>query len=276
MSPPIATPRSRALGFGLRKTRQERGFGLRQLARATGVHPAELSNWELGLRVPKVEEVALLLGQLRVSVEERERLFELAEHAREPNWLEKEMPDDGDPHDAGRVRAHRGFDLQLAADGRARAAADARLRAGDPGVGGSPAAGGTAPAGGHDPPGGVAVPRARCSFLLGEIALRQPISSPEILLDQLRHLLELPRRLAVRVVPFGGDFHPGLNRSFAVLECSDLPSIVFLDQHRGSAYIYDEDQVADYKSAAKTVTSLALDVDESRACIEGVIVELEA
>jgi hypothetical protein len=78
------------------------------------------------------------------------------------------------------------------------------------------------------------------------------------------------------VVPSGGDFHPGLNGSFAVFEYSDLPSIVFLDQHRGSAYLYDEDQVADYKSAAKTVACLALDVDESRAFIEGVIAELEA
>jgi hypothetical protein len=49
-----------------------------------------------------------------------------------------------------------------------------------------------------------------------------------------------------------------------------------LDQHRGSAYIYDDDQVADYKSAAKTMASLALDVGESRAFIEGVIAELEA
>ncbi|MCR6487077.1 helix-turn-helix transcriptional regulator [Amycolatopsis sp. OK19-0408] len=254
-------------------------MGLRELARATGVHPAELSNWELGLRVPKVEEVALLLGQLRVGVAERERLFELAEYAREPNWLEKDMPDapailttlaeyertavsivswqpmvvHGLLQTADYARAilaYGGSPAELVEQRlRVRMIRQAAIRA-------------------HRAP--------QCIFLLSEIALRQRIGGTETLLDQLRYLLDLPPKLAVRVVPSGGDFHPGLNGSFAVLEYSDLPSIVFLDQHRGSAYIYDEDQVADYKSAAKTVTSLALDADASRARVEGVIAELEA
>jgi transcriptional regulator with XRE-family HTH domain len=82
----------------LRKARMARGYGLRELARATDMYPAELSNWELGLRVPKVEEVALLLGQLRVGAEERKRLLELAEHAREPNWLEATVAPDVAAH----------------------------------------------------------------------------------------------------------------------------------------------------------------------------------
>jgi transcriptional regulator with XRE-family HTH domain len=279
MSPPIATPRSRALGFGLRKTRKERGVGLRELARATGVHPAELSNWELGLRVPKVEEVALLLGQLRVGVPERQRLLDLAEHAREPNWLEKEMPDAPailttlaeyertaaaifswqpmlvhgllqTPDYARSILSYGGSPAQLVEQRlRVRMVRQAAMRE-------------------YRAP--------ECSILLGEIALRQQIGGPETLVDQLRHLVGLPRRLAVRVVPSGGGFHPGLNGSFSVFEYSDLPAIVFLDQHRGSAYIYDEEQVADYKSAAKTMASLALDVDASRAFMEGVIAELEA
>ncbi|MEV7039919.1 helix-turn-helix transcriptional regulator [Amycolatopsis sp. NPDC051061] len=275
----MATPRSRALGFGLRKTRKERGLGLRQLARATGVHPAELSNWELGLRVPKVEEVALLLGQLRVEVAERERLFELAEHAREPNWLEKEMPDAPailtTLAEYERTAASIFSWQPMVVHGLLQTPDYARAILA---YGGSPA---------HLVEQRLRVRLIRqaaireyrapeCSILLGEIALRQPIGGTETLVGQLRHLLELPRGLAVRVVRFGGDFHPGLNGSFSVFEYSDLPAIVFLDQHRGSAYIYDDEQVADYKSAAKTMASLAMDVAESRAFIEGVIAELEA
>ncbi|MFF1606195.1 helix-turn-helix transcriptional regulator [Amycolatopsis sp. NPDC058278] len=279
MPPPIATPRSRALGFGLRKARKARGYGLRELARATGVHAAELSNWELGLRVPRIEEVALLLGQLRVLGAERDRLFELARTAREPNWAEKEMPDAPailttlaeyertaatifswqpmlvhgllqTPDYARAILSYGGSPAQLVEQRlRVRLVRQAAVRE----------------------------PRApECSILLGEVALRQQIGGPETLVGQLRHLVDLPRRLAVRVVPSGGGFHPGLNGSFSVFEYSDLPAIVFLDQHRGSAYIYDEDQVADYKSAAKTMASLALNVDESRAFIEEVIAELEA
>ncbi|WP_103353991.1 helix-turn-helix transcriptional regulator [Amycolatopsis sp. CA-128772] len=279
MPPPIATPRSRALGFGLRKARKARGYGLRELARATGVHAAELSNWELGLRVPKIEEVAVLLGQLRVPAVERARLFDLVRTAREPNWAEKEMPDAPailttlaeyertaaaifswqpmlvhgllqTPDYARAVLSYGGSPAQLVEQRlRVRMTRQAALRE-------------------HRAP--------ECSILLGEIALRQQIGGPETLAEQLRHLIDLPRRLAVRVVPAGGGFHPGLNGSFSVFEYSDLPAIVFLDQHRGSAYIYDEEQVADYKSAAKTMGSLALDVDASRAFIEGVIAELEA
>ncbi|WIY04630.1 helix-turn-helix transcriptional regulator [Amycolatopsis mongoliensis] len=279
MPPPIATPRSRALGFGLRKARTARGYGVRELARAADVHPADLSNWELGSRVPKVEEVAVLLGQLRVPAEERKRLLELAGHAREPNWLEKEMPNAPailttlaeyertaasifswqpmvvhgllqTPDYARAILAYGGSPTHLVEQRmRVRMIRQAALRE-------------------H--------PAPECSILLGEIALRQRIGGTETLIGQLRHLLDLPRRLAVRVVRFGGDFHPGLNGSFSVFEYSDLPAIVFLDQHRGSAYIYDDDQVADYKSAAKTVASLALDAAGSRAFIEGVIAELEA
>ncbi|MFB9684596.1 helix-turn-helix domain-containing protein [Amycolatopsis plumensis] len=279
MSPPIATPRSRALGFGLRKARKARGYGLRELARATDVHAAELSNWELGLRVPKIEEVALLLGQLRVLGAERDRLFELARTAREPNWLEKEMPDAPailtslaeyertaaaifswqpmlvhgllqTPDYARTILAYGGSAPQLVEQRlRVRTIRQTAMRE-------------------HRAP--------EYSIVLGEAALRQEIGGTEILTEQLRYLVGLPRRLAVRVVPAGGGFHPGLNGSFSVFEYSDLPAIVFLDQHRGSAYIYDEDQVTDYKSAAKTMGSLALDVDESRAFIEGVIAELEA
>ena len=279
MPPPIATPRSRALGFGLRKARKARGYGLRELARATGVHAAELSNWELGLRVPRIEEVALLLGQLRVLGEERDRLFELARTAREPNWAEKEMPDAPailttlaeyertaaaifswqpmlvhgllqTPDYARAILSYGGSPAELVEQRlhvrMVRQAAMREYRA------------------------------PECSIVLGEIALRQQVGGPETLIDQLRHLAGLPRRFAVRVVPAGGDFHPGLNGSFSVFEYSDLPAIVFLDQYRGSAYLYAEDQVADYKSAAKTMASLALNVADSRAFVEGVIAELEA
>ena len=45
--------------------------------------------------------------------------------------------------------------------------------------------------------------------------------------------------------------------------------------HRGSAYLYDEGDVADYKAAAFVVQNLAIDQD-SLALIAEVITELEA
>ncbi|QRP46745.1 helix-turn-helix transcriptional regulator [Amycolatopsis sp. FDAARGOS 1241] len=94
----IATPRARALGFSLRAAREERRMALRELARMARISPGHLHNWETGLRVPKESEVGLLAGCLRMTVEERDRLGELARNAREPNWLESVVP--GAPNEA--------------------------------------------------------------------------------------------------------------------------------------------------------------------------------
>src|SRR5690349_4264608 len=92
MSSPFATPRARALGFGMKKARKGRGLGVRRLARLTALSPQEISNWEHGKRVPRIEEVATILGALRVPPDERARLFDLARTANEPNWLEQHAP----------------------------------------------------------------------------------------------------------------------------------------------------------------------------------------
>ncbi|SEF28509.1 Helix-turn-helix [Amycolatopsis pretoriensis] len=281
MSPPIATPRSRALGFGLRKARLARGCGLRELARATDVYPAELSNWELGLRVPKLEEVALLLGQLRVGLAERNRLLELAEHAREPNWLESTMP--GAPADVsayveyertasamlswepnlvpGLLQTREYVRRIVAEPGRGpdevdrrteiRLARQKRLRGRDP---------------------------LQYSVLIGESAIRQGLGGPTVMAEQLRRLLfELDRpNIGLRIVPATELGHPGLHGSFTVLEFIGLPPIVFLEQYRASAYLYDDDQIAAYRAAAKTLASLALSEPDSARYLREVIAELEA
>jgi transcriptional regulator with XRE-family HTH domain len=278
MPPPIATPRSRALGFGLRKTRKARGYGLRELARAADVQPAELSNWELGLRVPKVEEVALLLGQLRVGAEERKRLLELAEHAREPNWLEATVAPDVAAHAEFERAASAVFTWQpilmpgllqtedyiralVAIPQRARDEIERltavkltrqeRLR-------------------GHD--------RLDYTVLLGEFALRRGFGGRAVMAEQLRRLLGAMSRenIRLRILPATDHGHPGVWGSWSILEFPTLPPIVFLEQYQGSAYLYDDDQVAAYRAAAESMTSLALNEPDSAQLLREVIAELEA
>ncbi|MFJ7211282.1 helix-turn-helix transcriptional regulator [Amycolatopsis sp. NPDC098790] len=278
MSPPIATPRSRALGFGLRTARLARGYGLRELARATDVHPAELSNWELGLRVPKMEEVALLLGQLRVGLAERNRLLELAEHAREPNWLESTV--------APEVAAHAEFEraattvftwqpilmpglLQTEDYIRAVVALPQRTR--------------------EEVERLTAVKLARqerlrgpdrldYTVLLGESALRRGFGGPAAMAEQLRRLLTAMNRenIGLRILPATDHGHPGVWGSFSILEFPALPPIVFLEQYQGCAYLYDDDQVAAYRAAIGSMTSLALSEPDSAQLLREVIGELEA
>ncbi|GAB3369700.1 Scr1 family TA system antitoxin-like transcriptional regulator [Amycolatopsis echigonensis] len=81
------TPRARALGAALRRARVDARFGLRELARRAGVGAALLSNWELALRVPSVEDVAGLLGALGITGQRKEELLGLARGGLGPNWV---------------------------------------------------------------------------------------------------------------------------------------------------------------------------------------------
>jgi transcriptional regulator with XRE-family HTH domain len=277
----VATPRSRALGFGIRAARTARNLGVRELARLAGVVAQDLSHWESGTRVPKIEQVALLLGALRVEPAERKRLLELARNAREPNWLEHSIPGISPRLSAfieyertasaifawepllipGLLQTPEYVRTILAAAGRPRAEEELRIKV---------RLMRQEVLTGRDP--------SPYTALLAETALRQRRGGAEIMAPQLRHLAELAQRrnVSLRVLPDNEDFHPGLNGSFVIFDYADLPPIVFLEQYRGSAYLYDEQQVADYRAAQRAMAALALSEQESCALVGEVIADLEA
>lgn len=269
------------MGFGLRTARVARGLGMRELARMVDVRPQELSHWEIGTRVPKIAQVGLLLGAVRVEPVERQRLLELAEYAREPNWLERSIPGISPRLSAfieyertasaifawepllipGLLQTPDYVRTILAAAGRPRAEEELRIK--------------------------VRLLRQEVltgrdplpyTVFLAETALRQRRGGPEIMAPQLRHLDEMAQRrnVSLRVLPDNEEFHPGLNGSFVIFDFADLPPIIFLEQYRGSAYLYDEQQVADYQAARRMMATLALSEQESCALVREVITELEA
>ncbi|MEV6446821.1 helix-turn-helix transcriptional regulator [Amycolatopsis sp. NPDC051716] len=277
MATPFATPRARALGFGLRTCREARNLGVRQLARKIGVHAQELSNWEYGKRIPKVEQVALLLGFLVVEPGERARLLELARTAREPSWLEQSMP-------GRKLGAYVDYEREAS---ELFGWEPALL----PGLFQTPAYARIALAGfgvvGDELEKLVALREARRSLLrgprptpfravVGEAALRPEFIERPVMVDQLRFLLQLSRRPNISLQVFRGSprFHAGLCGPFVILDFPQLPPIVFLEQFRASAYLYAEDQVADYRSAAKNLAALAMSEQDSCAFIGEVIAEL--
>src|SRR3954471_7737819 len=281
MSTRVATPRSRALGFGLRTARLARDLGMRELARLVDVRPQELSHWEAGTRVPKIAQVGLLLGALRVEPVERQRLLDLAEYAREPNWLEHSIPGISPKLSAfieyertasaifawepllipGLLQQPDYVRTILAAAGRPRAEEELRIKV---------RLLRQEVLTGRDP--------SPYTVFLAETALRQRRGGAEIMAPQLKHLAAMAQRrnVSLRVLPDNEEFHPGLNGSFVIFDFSDLPPIVFLEQYRGSAYLYDEQQVADYRAAQRAMAALALSEQESLALLGEVIADLEA
>ncbi|MEV4149962.1 helix-turn-helix transcriptional regulator [Amycolatopsis sp. NPDC049691] len=275
MATPFATPRARALGFGLRSCRTARNLGVRELARLIGVLPQELSNWEYGKRIPKVEQVGLLV----VEPGERARLLDLAKNAAEVSWLEKVMPG---------VSLKPGTYVQYEREASDLFGWEPALV---PGLLQTPAYARTVLAGfgvvGAENERLALARQTRRGLLtnpwpaefravVGEAVLRPDFIEPTVMVEQLRFLRTFSQRsnVSLQVLPHSPGFHPGLCGPFVILGFPNLPPIVFIEQYRSSAYLYAADQVADYRSAAQTLAALALSEQESCALIGEVIAEL--
>ncbi|MFJ9785832.1 helix-turn-helix domain-containing protein [Amycolatopsis sp. NPDC101161] len=272
MSPPFATPRARALGFGMKKARLARKLGVRELARLAQLSPQEISNWEHGKRVPRPEEVATILAVLRVAPDERARLFDLVRHANEPDWLAAATFVEYERTASAMVQWAPSLVpglLQTPAYIRALFATTPRAKA--------------------DIEERVMRRLARREVLssrhalpfravLGEAVLHLNIGGREVMAEQLRHVLAVSRarNVSVRVLPEGCGHHPGLYGPFVIFDFADLPPIVYLELYRGNGYLYHREHVADYRSAAESLSALALSESESERLIQGVLAELEA
>ncbi|MFJ7213582.1 Scr1 family TA system antitoxin-like transcriptional regulator [Amycolatopsis sp. NPDC098790] len=74
-NPPPHLPALLALSTSLRAARTQRNMGLRQLANRLGIQAQILSLWETGKRPPTLEDVAHILGFLRVDPTEYKRIM---------------------------------------------------------------------------------------------------------------------------------------------------------------------------------------------------------
>lgn len=251
---------------------------MRELARLIDVLPQELSNWEYGKRIPKPEQVALLMGVLVVGPEERARLLDLARTAREPSWLEKAVPgvaSGGATYAEHEREATEMFDWEPVVI---------------PGLFQTPAYCHALLSARKMAPRGIekvvlarlarrqVLTRERPSVyhvLVGERALRSGVGGEQVMVEQLQHLQQASMRRSVRlqVLPDRAGAHAGLFNNFSLLDFAALPPIVFIELFRASAYLYEDDQVADYRTAAKTLAGLALSEQDSCAFIGEMIAQ---
>jgi len=275
MKPTSTSPGSRALAASLREVRVARGKGLRELARMVRILPQLLSAWEKGQRVPQPEDVARLLGALRVDDVTYERMMRLARHARDDNWLDS-TPADLPPVLSGILEyertASRIFNwevaivpglLQTADYARALlsnsqidlAQADyrlvARMRRQSILHGAEP---------------------VRLTAIVDEAVIRREVGSPDIMSDQVDQLLEVSRlgNVSLRIVPGDVGYHPGLAGAFVHYEFAQLPPIVYLEHHHASSFLHDDAGVGRYRTLAKLLKEKALSEDGTRALLREV------
>lgn len=273
------TPRAKALAAALRQARDNTGVAGREIARRLGVSHAAVSHWETGKRVPRLEDVASLLAVLGVTGDDRERILELARHAADPDWLTVGIPGVVQQL-AGVMECERTAKFiaewsPWVIPGLLQSSDYARAIIG---------AGGVSPA---DVEARLIVRLGRRDVLsrrdldelvvlIGEPAIRQEIGGPTVMAEQLRYLLRLAGSgITMQVVPIGKGWHPGLMGPFIFYRFEDSPSIVHIEHHRSSAFVFDDNDVAEYQTALATVRGAALNPTESAALINQVITGLE-
>ena len=266
-------PAARTLAASLREEREARKVGLRVLADMLGILPQLLSAWEKGHRLPSVEDVSSILALLGITGEQRDRIRTLARHAREPNWLASSNADIS--HALTALLTFEGTATKIAswspllipgllqtpdyirsimdASKVKIEEADERLRI-------------------RLKRQSVLTRRDPVVFraLIGEWALRETVGNPDIMSDQIDHLLGMSQRtnISVRIVPAGTGYHSGLLGPFEIYEFADTPPITFVEHVRSSAFLHEGEQTRVHQRVAKMLGERALSEAASRELLE--------
>jgi uncharacterized protein DUF5753/helix-turn-helix protein len=107
--------------------------------------------------------------------------------------------------------------------------------------------------------------------ILDEAVLRRPIGSPDIMWQQLGHLLEAADWPAVtlQIIPFGAGAHPGISGAFTVFEYADPaePDIVYLEHTTNDVYIESAKETSVYRAAFDRLSAAAMPPEESRTLV---------
>ncbi|WP_338599185.1 helix-turn-helix transcriptional regulator [Saccharopolyspora sp. SCSIO 74807] len=274
------TPRARALAAAIRSTRENSGVSGRELSKRLGLSHGTISHWETGRRVPTPEDVASFLAVAGVTGKERQRLLDLARHASEPNWLTVGMP--GIPQQlAGAVECERSATsivewAPMGLPGLLQTADYARAIATASGL----------PA--HEVERRVTIRVGRrevitrrnpvqFTALIGEDAIRDRIGPPEVMADQLHHVLDCLERdnITVQVVRRCIGWHPGIAGPFVLYEFTDSPAVVHLEHFSSGAFVPDNDDVEAYRGAVESIGHIALSAAETTRFIKKLADEKE-
>jgi transcriptional regulator with XRE-family HTH domain len=268
------------LGGQLRRLRESRGITAQAAARAIRGSESKISRIELGRNAIREIDVLDLLTFYGVDATEREQLLNLAEQANRPGWW------------------HRFNDILpdwfQAYVGMEEAATSIRI---------------------YEPqfiPGLLQTPRYTAAVLtmcdipiseaerhvilrkerqrrftegrvklwaiIEETALRRPIGSKEILLDQLQYLLSLTDRsnLTLQIIPFGRGGH-AVPSGFTILRFgdSDLQDVAYLEHLTSALYFDKKADVDRYLLAMERLSIVSAKPSETPGLLAAIIKQLE-
>lgn len=113
------------------------------------------------------------------------------------------------------------------------------------------------------------------TIFMHEQALRLPVGSPELMKEQLHHLLRLSVRpyLTIRVIPTTFGPHSGLAGDFDRLRFRKIPPLVYVESEGANVFLEDKLSVARYDKVVLSLGRTALSSDGTRKLITEIIGE---
>ena len=277
------TVRRRRLARELRQLREERGLTIGEVGHATDISPATVQRYETERGAVKVNYVRALLDLYDTSDKLRETLVDIARNSRQKGWWaaygDVIRPDFeeyvGLEAEATSLRV---YDANLI-NGLLQTPEYARalLTAVRP----------------TDSPANIdrlvdlrmqrqalldRRPRFSLWAIVDEAVLRRPVGGPDVMCDQLRHLVkatELPN-VTLQVMPFHGGAHTGLNGPFSVLEFPRRgdPDVVYIDGPAGNLYVENAPDIDWFTLVFDHLRADAMAPDRSAEFIEAAVREL--
>jgi hypothetical protein len=117
-------------------------------------------------------------------------------------------------------------------------------------------------------------------LIIAETVLDTIIGTPEVMLDQMKHLLKLAElpNIDLQILPAIKGAHPGLTGAFAILEFPETweADVVYLETLTRNTYLAEAHEVHRYSLAYRHLSAMALDPGESKALLAGRVEAQEA
>ncbi len=273
--------RSRRVAGELRRLRARSGHSCATVGAALGISASKISRIETGRIGLQADEVAALLGFYQVAKPAREDLLELLRRAAEPGWWQVQgsrLPElwqeliDFERSATAIVNYE-----PLLIPGLLQTAdyAGALIAAANPALSEDEVE--TRVAARTTRQALLGRPRPpRLLALVEEGVLRRVVGDPGLMRRQVRHLEDAATRsnVTVQVVPTAAGAHPGLGGPFVILEFDGDPTLVYLENRRGSAILEEDDDIAEATMALRHLQRIALSSDDSLALLAEVAREL--
>lgn len=268
----------RRLASELRSLRSDAGLTRQQVMEQTTINDVTLYRIEKGHTRPQARTLSILLDLYGATSERRAKLDELVASTRSPGWLRPIRPTTSDgiateyASFEAEARAAHNYETILVpgllqtqmysqeifrlgprsySEARIKVLAQARVDR-------------QAALIDRDP-------RLELWAIIDEAVLRRQVGGPEVMNEQVKHLLEITTlpNVTLQVIPFEKGAHPGMPGAFMRLDFNDPaePSLVYFDNDASEVFIESDGQVQYFARVFDHLRAIALSPNESMAFI---------